>query len=262
MTGPFRRFVALSRRFVELATIARNPFSVVPLLVCRRREWRSDFRVGRLTLSARRSDLVAISEIAEHGEYGFVQELTFPDNALVLDLGANIGCFAALIFSIRSDVEVHSAEPSPDTSALLLDNRGRYPHLRWHVHRTAVADFDGTLTFSNDGPSTARRLTPGRGVPVAAESFDSFVSRVAGARRIFLCKMDIEGAEVPIFARGPRALSQIDHFVVEVHGPPEHCSMVTSALSTAFPHLERIRNRGSSKPLIHAWRGVSQAARA
>jgi FkbM family methyltransferase len=242
---------------VELATIARNPFSVVPLLLFRRREWRSDFRVGGLTLSARRSDLVAISEVAEQGEYGFVRELTFPDNALVLDLGANIGCFAALIFSIRPDVEVHSAEPSPDTSALLLDNRRRYPHLRWHVHRTAVADVDGTLTFSNDGPSTARRLTPGRGIPVAAESFDGFVSRVAGARRVFLCKMDIEGAEVPIFAGGPRALAQIDHFVVEVHGPSVNGSMVASTLSAAFPHLEKILNRGSSKPLIHAWRGVS-----
>ena len=255
-----RRFMALSRRFVELAAIARNPFSVVPLFLFRRRAWRTDFRVGGLTLSARRSDLVAISEIAEHGEYGFVEKLTFPDNAIVLDLGANIGCFAALIFSCRSDVEVHSAEPSPDTSALLLDNSRRYPHLRWNVHRIAVADVDGTFAFSNDGPSTARRLTSGKGVAVAAESFDGFVSRVAGTRRIFLCKMDIEGAEVPIFSRGPRALAQIDHFVVEVHGASEHGEMVTAALSTAFPHLERIQNRGSTKPLIHAWRDAPRIA--
>lgn len=234
---------------------ARNPLSVILLLV-RGRERRIDFRVGRLILSARRTDLVAVSEVAIQGEYVFLNKLAFPGaETLVLDIGANIGCFAASIFSICPDAEVHSVEPSPDTFAVLVDNRRRYPHLRWHPHQTATASVNGTLAFQNDGPSTARRLTAGpTGLLIGVETFDSFVSRVAGGRRIFVCKMDIEGAEVPIFGGTLNTLAQIDHFIVEVHGSPDQADIVTARLSAVFPHLEEIQGRRSSKPLIHAWR--------
>src|SRR4051812_9193427 len=106
---PSKRF---GRRLYRLFSIARNPLSVIPLLLLRRIDWRADFRVGRLILSARRADLGAISEIAIEDEYGFVKQLAFPGSeALVLDIGANMGCFSALVFSTCPDGEVHSVEP-------------------------------------------------------------------------------------------------------------------------------------------------------
>jgi hypothetical protein len=92
---------------------------------------------------------------------------------------------------------------------------------------------------------------------VRAETFDGFFARIACYRRVFLCKMDIEGAEVPIFAGTMSALSRIDHFVVEVHGSEEHADRVRHRLAAAFPHLEAIARRGSSKPLFHAWRDIA-----
>jgi FkbM family methyltransferase len=243
-----------SRRYLlQLAAIARHPLSLVPLFAFRN-QWRTRFRIGKLTLGARRCDLGAVAEIGIHDEYGFIRKLAFPDPALVLDLGANIGCFSALVFSVRDDAEVHSVEPSPDTSALLEQNRERYPNLRWTTHRIAIATHDGTGSFSDYGPSTARKLAEGEGVPVKTESFDNFVGRIAGARRVFLCKMDIEGAEIPIFATGSGVLDRIDHFVVEVHGPPDNARLVKAALSAAYPRLEVVEGRRSMKPVFHAWR--------
>jgi FkbM family methyltransferase len=251
---PRRRYPG--QRLLRLFTISRNPFSAVSLLVGRDRGWQGDFRVGRLVLTARRTDIGAISDVAIEDDYGFLRGLPFPGaDALVLDIGANIGCFAALILSICPDAEVHSVEPSPDTFALLARNRGRYPTLRWHVHQSAIAARSGTLCFHNDGLSPSRRLSTGSdGVPVRAEAFDMFVSRVAQGRRVFLCKMDIEGTEVPVFSGAMNMLAQVEHFVVEVHGSGAHTDLVTAKLSKAFQNVQMVPGRSSSKPLIHAWR--------
>ena len=241
---------------IAAARNAVNPLSVVPLLLARHSHWHTRFRIGTLVVSARRADLTAISEFADHGEYDFITRLAAPAGALILDLGANVGCFSALALSHYRDAEVHSVEPSPDTFRVLERNRRRYPDLDWHLHRLAIAATTGCVTFTDGGASTARRLIPGgRGVDVEAEQFSAFVSRIAGRRPIFLCKMDIEGAELPIFVAGDvAAFEQIEHFVVEVHGGAEECRMVTRVLSSAFPQLETITRPTSSKPLIHAWR--------
>jgi FkbM family methyltransferase len=246
------------RQFERLAPAAQSPLSLLCMLALRSPERRARFRTGRLILHARRSDLTAVSEVAVDNEYAFVNDLIPPVDALVVDLGANIGCFAAAVFSICPGAEVHSVEPSPDTFALLLDNRRRYPGLRWHVHRLAIAHACGIMPFRNEGPSTARSLAAaGTGQSVLAEAFDAFFARIARDRRIFLCKMDVEGAEGPIFAGTMSALSRIDHFVVEVHGSEENADRVRQRLAAAFPHLEAIARRGSSKPLIHAWRDIA-----
>jgi len=260
MTWSARALTQSGGWLLRLLSTARNPLSVLPLILFSGTDRRVDFRVGRLILSARRADLTAISETAIDDEYGFMKQLSFPGaDALILDLGANMGCFSALVFSTCPDGEVHSVEPSPDTFALLSKNRARYPLLRWHVHQSAIAAESGMLRFQNDGPSTARKLLPfapgGAGVQVETEALDSFVARVAGGRRIFLCKMDIEGAEVPIFSGAMNALGQIDHFIVEVHGPAANAALVTGRLSATFPHVRAIQGRRSAKPLIHAWRG-------
>jgi FkbM family methyltransferase len=243
------------KQFRRLAPAAQSPLSLLCLLAMRTSDRRFQFKAGRLLLHARKTDLTAVSEVAVDHEYALVNGLNPPADALVVDLGANIGCFAAAVFSICPGAEVHSVEPSPDTFALLLENRRRYPALCWQTHRLAIAHAGGIVPFRNDGPSTARSLAnEGAGQPVRAETLDAFIARIARGRRIFLCKMDVEGAEVPIFAGTTRALSRIDHFVVEIHGSQENADLVRQRLAAAYPHLEAIARRASSKPLLHAWR--------
>jgi FkbM family methyltransferase len=257
VTSILARLRGVWRQFRRLGPAAQSPLSLLCMLAMRTPD-RSQFKAGRLLLHARRTDLTAVSEVAVDNEYAFVNDLNPPADALVVDLGANIGCFAAAVFSICPTAEVHSVEPSPDTFALLLENRRRYPALCWQTHRLAIAHVCGIVPFRNDGPSTARSLADqGAGQPVRAETFDAFLARIARDRRIFLCKMDVEGAEVPIFAGPVKALSGIDHFVVEIHGSRENADLVRQRLAAAFPHLEAIARRGSSKPLLHAWRDTA-----
>jgi FkbM family methyltransferase len=243
------------RQLQRLTPAARHPLALACVLAGRTSGRRFQFKAGRLALLARKTDLTAVSEAAVDNEYAFMSGLNLPADALVVDLGANIGCFAAAVFSICPGAEIHSVEPSPDTFALLQENRRRYPALCWQTHRLAIAHVGGILSFRNDGPSTARSLTDDdAGQPVRAETFDAFITRIAPDRRVFLCKMDVEGAEVPICAGTMRTLSRIDHFVVEIHGSPQNADLVRQRLTTAFPRLEAIARRSSSKPLIHAWR--------
>jgi FkbM family methyltransferase len=248
-------FLPTLRYAATVMSAARSPLSVLPMLVARS-EQPADFRVGPLTLAARRVDLVAVTESAG-GEYAFLRDIAAADTQpLILDLGANIGCFAATAFSIWPGAEVHSVEPSPDTFAILSDNRRRHPRLAWHPHRLAIAAVDGTLAFHNHGPSTGRQLsTAGADITVMAQTLDGFVARVAAGRRVFLCKMDVEGAERAVFAGEVAALDLVDHFVLEVHGPDDAgARAIRERLSAAFPHVTTLPRRGSSKPLIHAWR--------
>jgi FkbM family methyltransferase len=247
---------AFCRHVGRLAGTTRNPLSLVPLFLMRRREWRSNFAVGGMTLAARRVDLLAVAEVASMDEYAFLRDLSFPGaKALVLDLGANIGCFAAAVFSVCPAAEVHSFEPSPDTFAVLADNRQRYPQLAWHTHRAAVAADDGIRLFDNGGSSTGRKLSAGgTGVAVRTRTLGGLIAHVARGRRVFLCKMDIEGAEMSVFAGALDILADIDHLVVEAHGTPEETSLVEDRLAAEFPHVVRLPRHGSSKPLFHAWR--------
>jgi FkbM family methyltransferase len=236
--------------------ISTNPLSALALLAGRSPERLAAFRLGQMVVSARRADLCSISEIALDHEYGFITRRPFPGpGALVLDLGANIGCFAAWVLSHCPDAEVHSVEPSPDTFRLLTANRQRYPALRWFTHPLAISHVSGWVTFDNAGPSTGRRVSAGgRGVAVQGQRFQEFVRRVSGGRRVFLCKMDIEGAEVPIFSEALDVLDRIDHFIVEVHGPAASADLVRTKLASSFPHVEAVAGRRSSKPVLHAWR--------
>lgn len=259
MTAAVSRRKYRGGRFLRLLASSQNPFAVLSLVMSRDPRWLSDFRVGRLSLTARRTDIGSIADVVLEDEYGFLNGLRFPPaEPLILDLGANVGCFAALIFSICPSAEVHSVEPSPDTFALLARNRSRYGTLHWHTHRLAIAGEAGTLLFNNDGLSTSRKLSTGSdGVPVTAEAFDVFVDRVAQGRRVFLCKMDIEGAEVQVFTSATNMLANVDHFIVEIHGAAENTHLVTARLSAVFPHVEIVPGRRSSKPLIHARRQTS-----
>ena len=250
-----------ARTFAALAPATRQPLALASLLVGGPGR-QCEFRIGGMTLAARRTDLTAVSEFSSQAEYAFLEQWPAPHpDPLVLDLGANIGCFAAAVFSRYPAAEVHSFEPSPDTFAVLDGNRRRHPRLRWTAHHAAVAATPGRLPFANGGASTARRLAAGPdSVEVAAETLDGIIARVAAARRVWVCKMDVEGAEAGIFERPLDALRHIDHFVIEIHGGAPLTDRIRQRLAAVFPHVRAIDGRRSSKPLLHAYSAQGAAA--
>lgn len=61
-------------------------------------------------------------EIFECGGY---EEISLPENAFVVDVGANIGLFALFVKQLRADARIHAFEPMPESARALRANIAR-----------------------------------------------------------------------------------------------------------------------------------------
>ncbi|MFL6061854.1 MAG: FkbM family methyltransferase [Marmoricola sp.] len=130
---------------------------------------------------------------------------------VVLDVGANVGQYAAVIEDAVGPETLTLLEPLPGIAKLL---RKRFPQAR--VENVAASDVAGTATIrvpNIEGREYTTRATlndhaePGqsgtREVEILTEPLDSVVERL-GLDRVDLVKVDVEGHE-PEVIRGARA---------------------------------------------------------
>ena len=226
-------------------------------------EWPRPYLVGNTMLWSRSIDTVGIEETFLAGEYDSVAPLLRTRHApTVLDLGANVGAFAAFVFGVCPSARVLSVEPSPDTCALLERSRRANPTVDWSVMQAAVWTEPGTVTFASSGLSTGRRVEPtARGTTVPAVTLVSLVEQAtAHDARVALLKADIEGAEGAVLEQAASLLDRVDALVVEVHPPRSNEAAVRRLLADAFPVVETVSGRRSAKPVFIAHRGAVEPA--
>lgn len=211
------------------------------------------FRVGEVRFVLRHSDWNGFREIFIKDEYGIVPELlgnlTEP---VILDLGANVGLFSVYVFSQFPLASVVSVEPSSITFDILVRNREMNPALQWQCRRGALHDRDGTVQFQNAATSTASRIDAGGDEEVPAVTLSSLLATSA-LQSVDLVKLDVEGAEGRALQGGTDVIDRVRNLLVEVH-PEVDFDTFHATLTTAFPHVYRIRRDGSSKPLLLATR--------
>lgn len=139
-------------------------------------------------------------------------------NSTVVDLGANVGEFAALIAD-RFGVVCHAVEAIPS----LLDQIPCNPRI--HRYGLAIMDRDGPVQFfRSENPECnsihkpiAQSFGLGESVLCNGTTFSSFLTS-AGISHVSLLKVDIEGAEELLFNSTPTdVLRQIDQITVEFH---------------------------------------------
>jgi FkbM family methyltransferase len=220
------------------------------------------FDVGPVTVRARRRDMVAVEEIGLRSEYSFVAEaLKEVWRPIVVDAGANIGMFSALVLSLCDTAIVHSIEASRDTFRLLRRNQRANAALDWHPHQFALWDTIGHVQFEEGGMSTARRANDsGNGPSVRTRTLDRFVAEILPVgQRIHVCKLDIEGAEERVLRCSSTALGLIDQLIVEVHPPVCDERTIRTLLAEFFIDVKGISGRCSAKPLLHAFNSRSAA---
>jgi FkbM family methyltransferase len=135
-----------------------------------------------------------------------------------LDVGAHIGEYAIIAASrVGQSGEVHAFEPNPTLSRLLAQNVAINGFRNVQVHQSAIADREGTAEFHlNTDPSLSclappRTKTRNSGddpsrLSVHTTTLDEF-HRHHG-RDIALIKIDVEGAELPVFL-GSRELLRL-----------------------------------------------------
>ncbi len=148
-----------------------------------------------------------------------------PSSPVVLDIGAQVGCFAIAMASRLPAARVHAYEASP-TTARWLEQNVLANHLDAHVvtHAVAVSDHVGSMELSdNAGGSALNGVTAvgGRNVAVPCVSFRHALTTAGG--RADLVKLDTEGAEYAIvLSSNPLDWAAVSVVVMEYHDVPGH----------------------------------------
>jgi FkbM family methyltransferase len=134
----------------------------------------------------------------------------------VLDLGANVGKFAALITN-RYPCRCVAIEPAPNEFSQIPSND------RIETHQLAVSDKRGEVVLNLTANSECNSLgkVPGHdytdSVRVQAVTLDDAL-RLVATNRVSLLKLDIEGSEIDILGTADAALlRRFDQITVEFH---------------------------------------------
>ena len=146
---------------------------------------------------------------------------------LFLDVGSHVGLYA-MGAAVRMGPSGHviAFEPTPETADRLAENvRLNSLSTSIELHRIAVSEGTGTVTFTIAGTSMmnsmfpaklAARLRPqikSRTVEVPTQPLDDFYA----AGRNTTVKIDTEGAEILVLRGAPRILASEARIFVELH---------------------------------------------
>jgi FkbM family methyltransferase len=169
------------------------------------------------------SDIDVFRQIYVHREYRCLDHIAEP--GLIVDCGANVG-FSAVYFLTRyPNARLIAIEPDAGNHAQLVENLKPFAN-RTEAILAAVWPSAKELVFTDfrDGREWSRSVrepVPGETGTVPAIDIPAILAR-SGADRIPLLKIDIEGAEAPLFAENSDAwLGKVDNLVVELHD--ENC---------------------------------------
>ena len=136
----------------------------------------------------------------------------FANDAIVLDIGSNIGVWSRL-FAARVPLgKVYAFEPSPSTFKLLAKNCCQFPNIEC-IPRALGGD-NGTVAFREDAPAGMRHLvsnstSDGSDTMVPVSRLDDWV-REAGLTRIDFIKIDVEGLEEELLGGARDTIQRFD----------------------------------------------------
>lgn len=137
-----------------------------------------------------------------------------PADAVVFDIGANIGVFAVVMARLAPRGKVFAFEPAPESYEYLVRNAEVNGATNIVAERTAVYDRTGSVefVFSPDAPSGSF-VAPGAGKAATATSeavtavrLDDYVA-AQGLSRVDLVMVDAEGAELAVLRGAERTLA-------------------------------------------------------
>ena len=141
-----------------------------------------------------------------------------PDpGGLIIDAGGYIGTAAMKLGAMFPASRVICIEPAAANLALLRDNAGALPNVA--ILEAALAATEGEVELRDAGSGEWGFSTVAAGQPlarVAALTIETLLAH-AGSDRIFILKLDVEGAEREIFAHAGAWMDKVDILVAELH---------------------------------------------
>jgi FkbM family methyltransferase len=186
-----------------------------------------------------------------------------PADALMLDIGANVGAVSLYWANLSPSLRIHCYEPNPAAFQSLRSNVERNGlNSRITIFPEGVGRTSGSLKLWIDVPtdlSTAYSETSpsegGRRIEVPVVSLDE-VWRRLGEKEVWLLKVDTEGAEVDILeGASSRFFHVVQNAIIEYHDNiyPEslrRCQRVLEREGFSW----RARHHPWQEGIIYAWR--------
>jgi len=256
----------MAENFRSLPKIARR-LKLTPLVAGKVKNWPSFmynyalgliprdgyfFRNGARIKIGRGVDHVPIIEIFLRSDYG-----TLPNDAVIVDLGANIGVFAIYAATTTRNARVYAYEPLPEFYELMREN------VRLNQRTDTVECFNSAVA----GEANARDIYVA-GTDfffptfVAPSDHDDAATRVQvrcttlaeildanQLEQVDLLKMDIEGAEYEVFCgTPPHYFERIKEIRMEYHDLDSDERNVTRLKEFLSKHGYRITHEQSNTP--------------
>jgi FkbM family methyltransferase len=136
---------------------------------------------------------------------------------VVLDLGANIGIFAAWLAHSAKDIRVLTFEPSAENLVALKRNVAWWPGIE--VYPFAVGGSHGRACLKVASRSIDHQLDVSQAGDITVLTLGEAADLAGTGSRIDLLKMDIEGSEADVFARPhpPALMSRFRKIAIEWH---------------------------------------------
>jgi FkbM family methyltransferase len=168
-----------------------------------------------VSLRAGTSDIDVFREVFERRELDL--EYGYPDPGLIVDAGAYIGLTTVFLARRFPQATVVAIEPDGSNFELLLRNTRALPNIT-AIHAALWSESGLDLRLSTSDRKWSTRVgVSGHGPRIRTVTV-SDVLEMTGKARLDLLKLDIEGAELEVFAgEGGRWLHRTRWILAELH---------------------------------------------
>lgn len=142
------------------------------------------------------------------------------DEAIIMDVGANVGDATVRLASVFPHYNIHAFEPVTSTRESLLTSVRSFPNVA--VHDKALGSKKGTCTMTAEPNSEINRIVSfshskkDNLQQVEVTTVDDFLSKI-GHPKVGLMKLDTEGFDVEVLRGSANAIAKglIDLMVIE-----------------------------------------------
>ena len=180
----------------------------------------------------------------------FIKESESP---VIIDVGSHIGLFSFWVLNINPQSRIFGIEASPATFEILKRNveGNQNANIKWQVINRAAWENSECIQFSDTLDSMSHRVSENGSQQVSGITLKEVIEKASSNREIDLMKVDIEGAEEAFLMAEPEILKKVKRLVIELHPGLCDTDRVNELLHEAFPIIEKITGRTSSKPLLY-----------
>lgn len=141
----------------------------------------------------------------------------------IIDLGANVGYSAVWFALAYPEARIIAVEPDEENFRIARDNSSSFSNVQ--LVRAAISDQSGVVNIVDPGSGPWAFRTQQSDQPWSEGEVVGTVDCVTfpdllwnfSLEEVGLLKVDIEGAEVDLFANNPQWVERVDEIVIELH---------------------------------------------